>query len=153
MRSAPSSHPQYSGTILLVDDNRDGVMARRSVLEELGYNVVSASCGSDALQAIEQQNFDLIITDYKMSPMDGPQLISALRTRNFQNPIILLTGFAESLGLTPESTGADVVIQKSANEVNTLLRHTRRLLHPPTKKPARSAGSRNIRTRSHRAGS
>ena len=92
MRPAASSRSQHSGTILLVDDNRDGVMARRSVLEELGYNVVSAATGLDALQAVERQNFDLIITDYKMSPMNGLQLIETLRNANFKNPIILLTG-------------------------------------------------------------
>src|SRR5690348_1478537 len=119
MRSAASSRAQHSGTILLVDDNRDGVMARRSLLEELGYKVVSAGSGSDALQAVERQNFDLIITDYKMSPMNGLQLIETLRNGNFKNPIILLTGFAETLGFRTESTGADVVIQKSANEVAT----------------------------------
>lgn len=151
MRSAPSSHTQHSGTILLVDDNRDGMSARRSVLEELGYQVLSAGSGSDALQFIERQNFDLIITDYKMSPMNGLQLIATLRDRNFHKPIILLTGFADSLGLRPETTGADVVIQKSAHEITTLLRQTNRLLHPAPKKPPRSTGSG--KARSQRAGS
>ena len=152
MRSAPSSRTQHPGTILLVDDNRDGVMARRCVLEELGHKVISAGCGSDALQAVEEQNFDLIVTDYKMSPMDGLQLIALLRDRNFRKPIILLTGFADSLGLSPERTGADVVIQKNSNEVAALLRHTKRLLPPPPRKPPRSAGSQH-KARSHNAGS
>ena len=152
MRSAPSSRTPHPGTILLVDDNRDGVMARRCVLEELGHKVISAGCGSDALQAVEEQNFDLIVTDYKMSPMDGLQLIALLRDRNFRKPIILLTGFADSLGLSPERTGADVVIQKNSNEVATLLRQTKRLLPPAPKKPPRSAGSQN-KARSHKTGS
>ncbi len=152
MRSAPSARAQNSGTILLVDDNRDGVMARRSVLEELGYKVVSAGCGLDALQSFEQQTFDLIITDFKMSPMDGLELIANLRERNFRNPIILLTGFADSIGLRTENTGADVVIQKSANEVASLVRHTKRLLHLP-KKPVRSHDSGDNTPRSRRSGS
>jgi len=149
MRSGLSSRALHSATILLVDDNQDGVNARRYVLEELGYKVVSARCGRDALQAVEEQGFDLVITDYKMSPMDGLELIQKLRGRSFRNPIILLTGFADSLGLRPESTGADVVIQKSANEVATLVRHTKRLIALP-KKPARSAG--NPRTPQSRPG-
>lgn len=136
----------------MVDDNRDGVLARRSVLEELGYDVVSAGCGPDALEAVQQRSFDLIITDYKMSPMDGVQLIANLRKGNCHSPIILLTGFAESLGLSADRTGADVVIQKSANEVNTLVRYTKRLIHPPPKKPARSA-VRNNKARSQQGGS
>ena len=153
MRSSALSRARHSGTILLVDDNRDGVIARRSLLEELGYKVLSASSGLDALQVVEGQNFDLIITDYKMSPMNGVQLIEKLRSRNFKNPIILLTGFAESLGLRTESTGADVVIQKSANEVANLIRHTNRLLQVPAKKPVRSAGRAIDKVRTHHAGS
>jgi len=128
-------------------------MARRSVLEELGYKVVSAGCGLDALKAAERQNFDLIVTDYKMSPMDGLELIAKLRERDFRNPIILLTGFADSLGFRVQDTGADVVIQKSASEVTSLVRHTRRLLNPPTKKPPHSAGPGRGKSRSHKAGS
>ena len=69
-----------------------------------------------------------------MSPMDGLELIANLRKRGFQKPIILLSGFAETLGMRSENTGADVVIQKSSNEVANLVRYTRRLLTP--KKPA-----------------
>jgi two-component system, response regulator FlrC len=140
MRSAHSTRPQNSASILLVDDNRDGVLARRSVLEELGYQVVAAPCGADALKRTEEQNFDLVITDYKMSPMDGVQLISELRSRNFCRPIILLSGFADTIGLSADTTGADVVIQKSANEIATLVRNTRRLLSPARKPPTPESG-------------
>jgi CheY-like chemotaxis protein len=119
----------------MVDDNRDGVLARRSVLEELGYKVISAGCGGDALQLVEEHDFDLVVTDFKMSPMDGLELIKTLRSRDFRKPIILLSGFAEALGLRADTTGADAVVQKSANEVTNLLRHTKRLLNPP-RKPA-----------------
>jgi CheY-like chemotaxis protein len=144
MRSAPSYRAEAPAVILLVDDNSDGVLARRSVLEELGYKVVSAGCGRDALQLAERENFDLVITDYRMSPVDGVELITKLRERNFRKPIILLTGFADSLGLRAENTGADVVVQKSANEVANLLRQTKRLLSPP-RKPAGSQGSKSGR--------
>lgn len=144
MRSAPSYRAETPAVILLVDDNRDGVLARRALLEELGYKVVSAGCGSDALQLVERENIDLIITDYRMSPIDGVELIAQLRKRNFHNPIVLLTGFADSLGLAAENTGADVVVQKSCNEVTNLLRHTKRLLSPP-RKPARSQAGKTSR--------
>ncbi len=123
----------------MVDDNRDGVLARRSVLEELGYQVISACCGADALKLVKEHEFDLVVTDYKMSPMNGLELIQSLRTEDFHKPIILLSGFVENLGLRPESTGADAVVQKSANEVQNLLRHTKRLLNPPRKAAGGSA--------------
>jgi CheY-like chemotaxis protein len=144
MRTAPSQRARTPALILLVDDNLDGVVARRSVLEELGYKVVSADSGYEALKSIEQQTFDLVITDYKMSPMNGLEFIATLRQRGYRVPIILLSGFAESLGFREETSGADAVIQKSANEIAQLLRCTRRLLTPP-KKPAGSYYSRKDR--------
>jgi CheY-like chemotaxis protein len=95
---------------------------------------------------LEEQSCDLVITDYKMSPMDGLELIRALRQRGMNIPIILLSGFAECLGLTPESTGADVVLQKSAGEITTLARHAKRLLMP-RKKPAASQEGAAAKTR------
>ena len=122
-----------------------GILARRSVLEELGYEVISAACGGDALKLVAEHQFDLVVTDYKMSPMDGLELIKHLRAGNFQKPIILLSGFVENLGMRPESTGADAVLQKSANEVSNLLRHTKRLLNPPRKPAGGSASNRPSR--------
>ena len=45
--------------------------------------------------------------------------------------MILLSGFVEPLGLTEQTTGADVVISKSAGEVNILIRAVGRLLRKP----------------------
>jgi CheY-like chemotaxis protein len=141
MRTAPSHHAHAPASILLVDDNLDGVVARRSVLEELGYKVVSASSGYDGLNTLEQQKFDLVITDYKMSPINGLEFITTLRQRGFRIPVILLSGFAESLGFGQETCGADAVIQKSANEIAQLLRCTKRLLMP-RRKPTASYSSK-----------
>ena len=135
MRSAPSHRSPIPALILLVDDNQDGVIARRSVLEELGYQVISAGCGRDALQALEEHDVDLVITDYKMSPIDGLEFIDTVRERGYQKPIILLSGFAESLGFRRDTSGADAVIQKSANEISQLVRCTKRLLTAPKRGP------------------
>lgn len=137
MRSSQLNPVRHPGLILLVDDNHDGVIARRAVLEELGYNVSPAHSGAEALELIDKNNFDLIITDYRMAPIDGLELISKIRERGLTVPVILLSGFAESIGLKTEATGADVVVQKSAHEIAVLLRHTKRLLSP-AKKPVSS---------------
>lgn len=145
MRPSRSDSAQHPASILLVDDNQDGILARRSILEELGYRVVTATSGADALTRIDKQAFDLVVTDYKMRPVDGIELISEIRKRGMTMPIILLSGFAETIGLTPASTGADVVVQKSANEVTALVRSTKRLLSPP-KKPVGSQRIKNEKT-------
>jgi CheY-like chemotaxis protein len=135
MRSSVSCRTQIAKAILLVDDHADGLAARRSVLEELGYTVVTAGSGPDALEQAETRAFDLVVTDHKMLPMSGVELIARLRQRDFRKPIILLSGYAECFGLSEQSTGADLVIQKSANEIARLVHSAKWLLGVPRKAP------------------
>ena len=140
MRHAPALPAAKTPEILLVDDNRNGLIARKSLLQELGYNVVTATNGDEALEHYSRQDFDVVVTDYKMPRMDGIELIKKIRGANAFARIILLSGFVEPLGLTEQSTGADVVIVKSAGEVGQLTRSVKRLLNqPPARKPAASA--------------
>jgi len=74
-----------------------------------------------------------------MPRMDGLELIKRIRSAHAGARIILLSGFVEPLGLTEQSTGADVVIVKSAGEVGQLTRSVKRLLSQPARKPAASA--------------
>ena len=135
-KSSLSSSP---ARILLVDDNANGLSARRSVLEELGHRIATASSGTEALEQFARGKFDLVVTDYKMPRMDGLELIVRLRKQTPDLPIVLISGFADTLGLSEENTGADVVIQKSANEVAHLVRSVNRLLRrKPAKKPVAS---------------
>ncbi len=125
--------------ILLVDDNAHGLSARKTVLEELGHRIATASSGPDALEQFANHKFDLVVTDYKMPRMDGLELIGRLRGLAQDLPIILVSGYVDSMGLSEDSTGADVVIQKSANEVAHLVRAVNRLLKRKTaKKPVAS---------------
>lgn len=134
MRSAPSLRATTPALILLVDDNPHGILARKSVLEELGYQILAASSAEDALELVKEHRIDLVVTDFKMQQMDGVGFIAALRTSGHDVPVILLSGFVDRLGFNEASTGASLVIQKSNNEVDHLLRGIKRLLSP-TKKP------------------
>lgn len=137
--SSTSSRTAALGSILLVDDNKLGLSARKSVLEELGHRIATAANGVDALEQFGETKFDLVVTDYKMPRMDGLELIVGLRKIAPELPVILISGFVDSLGLSEESTGADVVIQKSANEVSHLVRAVARLLRKKAvKKPVGS---------------
>lgn len=134
--SAPKEEKSY---ILLVDDNNHGLIARKAVLEELGYNVVTAKSGEEALELFEARKFDLMVTDYKMPRMNGVELIRKVRKSDSEVPVIMLSGFVEPLGLDEDSTGADVVISKSSGEVGHLVRSVRRLLtRRVAKKPPNS---------------
>jgi CheY-like chemotaxis protein len=138
------------GSILLVDDNKLGLSARKCVLEELGHRITTALNGTDALAQFADRKFDMVVTDYKMPRMDGLELIVGLRKVAPDLPIVLISGFVDSLGLNEENTGADVVIQKSANEVSHLVRAVARLLR---KKPAKkSVGSEVARVKKKSSG-
>ena len=138
MRTPPAP-TQQGALILLVDDNPHGLVARRTVLEELGYSIRTATNGEEALHQLSLHQVDLVITDFRMPNMDGVELISRIRKLRADMPVILLSGFVEPLGLTEQSTGADVVLSKSAGEVNSILRSVRRLLtRQPQRKPALS---------------
>ena len=142
-----------SARVLLIDDNRSGLAARRMVLEELGYETIGSQNPKDALnlftEAIENGfPFDLIVTDFKMPDLNGIELIERLRRLNASVPVILISGFVDALGLTERSTGANAVIMKSANEVQHLIRAANRLLGGRVKRkpPVRAAASRARRT-------
>ena len=137
------SEASTRGRILLVDDNSNGLKARKSVLEEHGHRITTARGGEEALDVFSRQKFELVITDYQMPGMDGLELICQLRKQVPEARIILLSGFVDSLGFSQENTGADCVIQKSANEVQHLVRAVSRLLQP--KKPP--AGEQALKAR------
>jgi len=129
------------GRILLVDDNVSGSTARKTVLEELGHKIHVASSGADALEQFALHKYDLVVTDYRMPRMDGVELIVRLRKQAPDILVVMVSGFVDTLGLNESSTGADAVIQKSANEVTHLVRAVSRLLRrKPAKKPAAADG-------------
>jgi CheY-like chemotaxis protein len=136
-----------SARILLVDDNKLGLVARKTVLEELGYRITTAAEGQEALEQFGRGQFDLIITDYKMPKMNGLELINRVRERSADLPIILISGYADALGFDEASTGANIVISKSANEVTQLVRSVNRLLRraAPKKPPASHSSSSRSR--------
>ena len=115
--------------ILLVDDNRDGLLVRRLLLEEMGLEVQSASNGEEGLELYNRCAFEVIVTDYRMPLMDGVELIRRIRLQDPEARIVLVSGLVEPLGLTAENTGADAVIAKSSSEPIYLARSVKRLLN------------------------
>jgi CheY-like chemotaxis protein len=148
MRDSVARNDSVATRILLIDDNNFGVVARKALLEEHGYSITTARDGQQGLEAFSRGTFDLVITDYKMPRMDGLELIQEIRQRTTAIPIILISGYADALGMTEESTGADAVIAKSATEVPQLLRAVGRLCRRAA--PKKAAASQRARVRAAR---
>jgi CheY-like chemotaxis protein len=70
-------------------------MNTQAMLEDLGHRVVDVYSGREALQKLEQQSFDLVITDHSMPQMNGSELARAIAERWPGLPVILATGYAE----------------------------------------------------------
>jgi two-component system chemotaxis response regulator CheY len=85
--------------ILLVDDSSIIRHMMTNMLVGLGIqHVTHANNGLEALEILQEQTFDLIITDYHMPEMNGPELIKAIRARWSKNelPILMATGLEDS---------------------------------------------------------
>ena len=141
--TAKSPDGSPAAKILMIDDNKLGLLARKHLLSELGHNVTIASSATEGLEQFAAQPFDLIITDFRMPDMDGVEVIQRVRAHNPGIPVILISGFSTALGLNEESTGADLVLQKSATEVPQLIRAVNRLLRRNAVPRKRAASQKN----------
>lgn len=79
--------------ILLVDDEDEPRELLRDALHLLGYQVVTATNGVEALEKLAAQDVDLVISDIYMHRMDGLTLLKTMRERDIRLPVIFITGF------------------------------------------------------------
>jgi len=148
MSSSAVARPVAHAHLLLVDDNSLGLKARKAILEEQGYRVTAVASPQDALNRLIDSRFDVIVTDHRLPLMTGVEFIAQVRSREVVTPVILLSGFVDTLGLDERNTGADIVLQKSANEISHLCRAVRQLLRRRLqKKPPGSQGPAARRSR------
>ena len=84
--------------ILVVDDEEYVRDLLRDILEKEGCEAVVAEGGHQALSLFEKGNFDAVFTDIGMPDMNGWELSRALRQRNHNIPVAVITGWGESVG-------------------------------------------------------
>ncbi len=121
--------------ILLIDDNAHGMLARRQVLEERGFAVETAATGSEGLALFERDEFDVVVTDYRMPGLGGRQVLERIRGgARPRTPVVILSGYVGKLGLAEELGDADAVLPKGPGELDDLMRALARL----TRRPAAS---------------
>ena len=81
-------------SILVVDDNELLCRLACDILTTEGYRAVPARSAKAALEAFENEAFDLLVTDFHMPGMNGLELARAIRNRNPQFPVIVMTAYA-----------------------------------------------------------
>jgi DNA-binding response OmpR family regulator len=79
--------------ILVVDDDRGTRQLSVDVLTDFGYDVEGATDGAAGWEALQNSNYDLVITDNKMPRMTGLEMIEKLRSARMTLPVIMATRY------------------------------------------------------------
>jgi CheY-like chemotaxis protein len=95
--------------ILLVDDEGFVRETVRLLLGQIGYRVVEANNGAEALGLFAREHFDLVMTDYEMPFLKGNELAARIRRLAPRQPILMMTGFGYRAS---EDNPVDAVITK-----------------------------------------
>jgi two-component system NtrC family response regulator len=78
-------------TILIVDDEKNYLLVLSAVLEDEGYEVLTALSGQEALNIHKTSDLDLILTDMKMPGMSGIELLESIKSIDPDLPVIMMT--------------------------------------------------------------
>ncbi|OFI33069.1 hypothetical protein BFC17_02015 [Alteromonas lipolytica] len=105
---------QDCGEVLLVDDNAADRSLLKAMLEKLDYRIWEAENGKQALEQLSCRPFDMVLSDWMMPEMTGPELCQRIATRFENKPyIILITGRQETNDLIRGiESGADDFLTK-----------------------------------------
>lgn len=128
--------------ILVVDDEASVLLTYRLILEQQGYAVAACSTSREAIKAINQQEFDLVLCDYSLEEQHtGFEVISAARQRNNEVPAALLTGYATK-ETADEAASQSIGIMFKPIEIDEFLATTTALLRRDNE-PIEESGQKN----------
>ncbi|MEO5898812.1 MAG: hybrid sensor histidine kinase/response regulator [Ilumatobacteraceae bacterium] len=122
---------QRRGTVLVVDDALTVRELQRVILERAGFDVRVAGDGVDALEQLQGEPVDLVLTDVEMPRMDGFELTKQIRSRPAlaNTPILILTSLVSDTDRQRGmDAGADGYIVKSAFDEHGLLAAVDRMI-------------------------
>ncbi len=83
-----------SRRILVVDDEESHRLMLRAVLKEEGYQVTEAADGPEAIGAMEQESYDLVLLDLRLPAMDGIETLNEIKKISPLVPVIMMTAYA-----------------------------------------------------------
>lgn len=81
----------YGKRALIIDDNEDILHLTRMTLMDRGYNVYTASDGFGGSEQMKKRRYDVVLVDYHMPRLNGPQFIEMSRIMWPETPIILMS--------------------------------------------------------------
>jgi two-component system, NtrC family, response regulator len=78
-------------TILIVDDEKNYTLILAAILEDEGFETLTANSGPEALAILSESDVDLVLTDMKMPSMDGIDLLELVKKEDADLPVIMMT--------------------------------------------------------------
>lgn len=106
--------------ILLIDDFLESLLPITFYIERNGHELTECFCPLKALELIEKEKFDCIVTDYSMTEMNGIELAVNIRenpnTEIAETPILILTGLEEA-ALVDTATEVGIDLFKTKGDV------------------------------------
>jgi DNA-binding NtrC family response regulator len=95
MNSVPSNENSNSqkARILVADDDPHMQQAIKACLSRDSYNLTIVGHGLAAIEQLEQDSFDLVITDQQMPNMSGIELIATMQKRQIDIPVVMITAY------------------------------------------------------------
>ncbi|MDL1955702.1 MAG: sigma-54 dependent transcriptional regulator [Candidatus Desulfofervidus auxilii] len=105
-------------TILIVDDEKNYLVVLKAVLEEEGYEVLTAQDAFSALEIMQHTDLDVVVTDMKMPQMDGITLLEKIKEINEDLPVIMMTayGTVETAVEAMKKGAFDYILKPFSNE-------------------------------------
>ncbi len=82
-----------TGKVLVVDDNEESLQSLVLALSKAGYKVLPASGGRQAIELLEKEDVDVVVSDLRMPDASGMEVLSAARQSQLDPPVILLTAY------------------------------------------------------------
>ena len=112
-RSAPPPGPRNVHSILVVDDEKNIRTTLADILEERGYEVLTADCGEKAVKLCEKRAFDVILMDVRMPGMDGFEAFRVIRRERRGARVIMMSAYGmHAFQRVARDEGAAAFVQK-----------------------------------------
>ncbi len=81
--------------ILVVEDDHDMRLVLSKYLLKFNYRVCEATTGKEALEMLEEEEPDLVLSDFKLGDMNGVVLLKKIKEKHFNIPVIFITGYGD----------------------------------------------------------
>jgi signal transduction histidine kinase/ActR/RegA family two-component response regulator len=119
--------PKGDGTVLLVEDEPALRVLAAESLRRLGYTVLQANNGLEALDLADQHQgaIEIVVSDVVMPRMGGPELVEKLKEKRHGLAVIFMSGYTEAAALENAKIGTDAVLLTKPFSTEALARKIR----------------------------